>query len=136
MTPKRGDRAAPPPRAGEYQIRFADNRAAVGWEDLCAQAAGNTLRAWEAIVADPRPKPSTERHHRLKHGLASRTYRGRTLEQWQYEVTGGGRIWYLIDDETRTVWLTSASFSGLATDDPSLATGLMASTVRPGFTGS
>jgi len=30
------------------------------------------------------------------------------LEQWQYEVTGGGRIWYLVDDATRTVWLTYA----------------------------
>lgn len=108
MTPKRGDRAAPPPRPGEYEIRFADNRVASGWEDLCGQAAGNTLHAWETIVADPRPKPSTDRHHRLKHELASRAYRGRVLEQWQYEVTGGGRIWYLIDDETRTVWLTYA----------------------------
>ncbi len=81
---------------------------ASGWEDLCGQAAGNTRHAWEKIIADPQPKPSTGRHHRLKHDLASRTYRGRLLEQWQYEVTGGGRIWYLIDDETRTVWLTYA----------------------------
>lgn len=36
----------------------------------------------------------------------ARPYRGRTLDQWQYEVTGGGRFWYLVDDETRTVWLT------------------------------
>ncbi|WP_171049936.1 hypothetical protein [Nocardia cyriacigeorgica] len=32
----------------------------------------------------------------------------RELEQWQYEVTAGGRIWYLIDDETRTLWITKA----------------------------
>ncbi len=92
MTPKRGDRAAPPPPSGGYHIRFADNRVAAGWENLCTHAAGNTRRAWDAIVRDPRPKPSTERHHRLKHGLGSRAYKGHALEQWQYEVTGGGRI--------------------------------------------
>jgi hypothetical protein len=34
--------------------------------------------------------------------------RGHALERWQYEATGGGRIWYLIDDDRRTVWLTYA----------------------------
>jgi len=33
---------------------------------------------------------------------------GSALEQWQYEVTGGGRIWYAIDDARRTLWLTRA----------------------------
>jgi hypothetical protein len=33
---------------------------------------------------------------------------GRVLEQWQYEVTGAGRLWYCIDDDRRTVWLTLA----------------------------
>jgi len=28
---------------------------------------------------------------------------------WQIEVTGGGRIWYLLDTEKRTVWVTFAS---------------------------
>lgn len=30
------------------------------------------------------------------------------LERWQYEVTGGGRVWYLIDDDNRTAWLIYA----------------------------
>ncbi|WP_275423995.1 hypothetical protein [Virgisporangium aurantiacum] len=25
------------------------------------------------------------------------------LPQWQYEVTGSGRIWYLVDDQRRRV---------------------------------
>ena len=33
---------------------------------------------------------------------------GETMERWQYEVTGGGRIWYLIDDGRRTAWLVYA----------------------------
>jgi len=31
------------------------------------------------------------------------------MEQWQYEVTGAGRLWYAIDDARRTAWLTHAS---------------------------
>lgn len=31
-----------------------------------------------------------------------------TLERWQYEVTGAGRVWYLVDDERRTVWISYA----------------------------
>jgi len=30
------------------------------------------------------------------------------MEQWQYEVTAGGRLWYCIDDKAQTVWLTGA----------------------------
>jgi hypothetical protein len=28
---------------------------------------------------------------------------------WQYEVTAAGRLWYCIDDQHRTVWLTDAT---------------------------
>lgn len=34
---------------------------------------------------------------------------GHDLEQWQFEFTAGGRIWYCIDDAARTVWMTDAS---------------------------
>lgn len=108
MSPKRGDRAAPPPRPGEYELRFANSESAKGWEALCGQAPANTRAAYEAIRATPCPGPQSPRHHRLKHALAWGTHNGTTLEQWQYEVTGGGRIWYLVNDDTRTVWLTYA----------------------------
>ena len=38
------------------------------------------------------------------HPLAPRV--PRQMEQWQYEVTGSGRIWYCIDGQKKTVWLT------------------------------
>ncbi|MFD7447285.1 hypothetical protein [Streptomyces sp. NPDC059909] len=31
------------------------------------------------------------------------------MERWQIEVTAGGRIWYLLDIERRTVWIDCAS---------------------------
>ncbi|HZN20665.1 MAG TPA: hypothetical protein VFB84_21140 [Micromonosporaceae bacterium] len=87
MSPKRGDRVAPPARPSEYELRFATNDAAKGWEELCRQAAGNTRTAFETIRSSPCPAPPIERQHRLKHDLAWGTHGGQRLEQWQYEVT-------------------------------------------------
>jgi hypothetical protein len=108
VSPKRGDRVAPPAQPDEYELQFATNDSAKGWEELCRQAPTNTRVAYDAIRGCPRPAPPTERQHRLKRDLAWGVYGGRTLEQWQYEVTGGGRIWYLVDTDRRTVWLVQA----------------------------
>ena len=109
MSPKRGERVAPPPRPGGYALRFATSDAAKGWELLCQQAPENTRTAYEAIEANPCPSPPTTRHHQLKYKFATDTHGGKTLPQWQYEVTAGGRIWYLVDHDTRTCWLKYAS---------------------------
>lgn len=108
MSPKRGDRAAPPPVGEEYELRFANTESAEGWEQLCQHAAGNLRRAYEKIRATPRAGNDPDRQHRLKGKLGSSTYKGHILERWQYEVTAGGRIWYLVDDGSRTVWITYA----------------------------
>jgi hypothetical protein len=108
MTARRGDRVAPPPLREEYDLRFASNQAAIGWEQLAAQAAANLRRAYDVIRSHPRTKRSPERHHRLKGSLGTAAWKGDLLERWQYEVTGAGRIWYLIDDAHRTVWIVHA----------------------------
>jgi hypothetical protein len=41
--------------------------------------------------------------------LGKRDIKGERLEQWQYEVTGAGRVWYCIDDKNRRVWFTLAA---------------------------
>lgn len=105
--PKRRDRVAPPPRPGEWDFRFATNDAASGWQQICAAAPANTRTAWERITEDPRRR--SDRQHPLKGTLGTRLVNGKPLEQWQYEVTAGGRVWYCIDDETSTVWMTDAS---------------------------
>ncbi|HEX9536631.1 MAG TPA: hypothetical protein VGA04_00470 [Streptosporangiaceae bacterium] len=46
---------------------------------------------------------------RLRGSLSTRTFDGRDLEQWQIEVTGGARIWYLVDDDKHTVWVVHAA---------------------------
>lgn len=90
MSPKRGDRAAPPPTGDEYDIRFANTDAADGWENLSRQAANNLRRAFERIHSTPRAVDNPARQHRLKGSLGTGLFKGQALERWQFEVTGGG----------------------------------------------
>ncbi len=109
MTPKRGDRVAPPASADEWEVRFGNGDAAKGWEELCQQAPTNTRNAWRDMRSNPAPSQPTPRHHQLKGKLAHGEHRGHTMPCWQIEVTSGGRIWYLLDTDKRTVWVTFAS---------------------------
>jgi hypothetical protein len=104
---KRKERVAPPPATGGWDIRFATNDAAKGWDQVCAAAPANARRAWDRITADPRDRD--DRQHPLKGSLGTRTVNGVDIEQWQHEVTSGGRVWYCIDDDHRTVWMTDCT---------------------------
>ena len=108
MSPKRGDRVAPPPGPDDWDVRFLDNESAKGWEELCNQAPGNTADAFWTMRQNPTPRTDTPRHHRLKGRIATGTAKGRVLDHWQIEVTGAGRVWYLVDHEKATVWIDYA----------------------------
>lgn len=108
MPAKRGDRVAPPGRPGHWEARFATSEAAKGWEDLCQTARANTWEAWLALTERPTIPTNPDRQHRLRGRLGTREIRGRRLNQWQYEVTAGGRIWYCPDHDTRVVWIVHA----------------------------
>lgn len=109
MSPKRGDRVAPPADpAGGWELRFATTDAVKGWDALCQQAPANTLTAWTELRARPDQLAPTSRHHQLKGSLATATHGGVVMEQWQYEVTAGGRLWYLVDTIRRTLWIKAA----------------------------
>ena len=105
--PRRSDRAAPPPRPGRRDIRYQDNASARGWDHLCRVSPSSVRAAWEALTAEPRRRSG--RQNRLKGALRVGRIDGVEMEQWQYEVTGSGRIWYCIDDKRKTVWLTLVS---------------------------
>ncbi|MQY22781.1 hypothetical protein NRB20_59030 [Nocardia sp. RB20] len=111
MSAKRGDRVAPPARPGHWEARFATSDAAKGWEDLCRVARSNTWEAWIVVTERPTTPENPARQHRLKDVYGTREIGGRVLDQWHYEVTAGGRIWYCPDEERRVVWLTLASAS-------------------------
>jgi mRNA-degrading endonuclease RelE of RelBE toxin-antitoxin system len=108
MSPKRLDRVAPPPTGDEWDLRFGTTEAAKGWVDLCAQARNVIREAFDLMRSGPRP-PEDPTHYRLRGDLSTRRWNGRDLEQWQIKIGSSGRIWYLPDDETHTVWLVYAS---------------------------
>ncbi|GAA3377941.1 hypothetical protein GCM10020367_55590 [Streptomyces sannanensis] len=87
-------------------MRAADRQAYTGGQQLLAQVPENLDRAWVAITSEPRRVG--QRQHPLKGTPGMVKVGSATLEQFQYEVTGGGRIWYAIDDECRTLWITRA----------------------------
>ncbi|MCL2584522.1 MAG: hypothetical protein FWE35_18915 [Streptosporangiales bacterium] len=101
----RGDELHPP---SKWKVVARDRTAATGWRDLAVQAPENLRRAWIALTSDPRSSADLSRQHRLKRDLKQVKIAGAELEQWQFEVTGGGRIWYAIDDDRKTLWVTHA----------------------------
>lgn len=103
--PRRRDRVAPPPLKGGWDCRFDNNAAAKSWERLSASAPNNARKAWELITADPRRWG--KRQKPLKDDLATAVVNGFEMPQWQYEVTGSGRIWYCIDDDKKIIWVTA-----------------------------
>ncbi|MEV4329784.1 hypothetical protein AB0K02_04465 [Streptomyces sp. NPDC049597] len=109
MTPKRGDAVAPPTVGEEWHLRFATNEAAKGWGELGAAAPGNTRRCFESLRNDPQSMADPDRQHRLRGRLATALLAGREYPQWEFEVTAGGRVRYLVDEARRTVHLVYAS---------------------------
>jgi hypothetical protein len=54
------------------------------------------------------PRTDSPRHHRLKGRVSTGNAGGKPLSLWQIEVTGAGRIWYLVDPDKRLVWIDYA----------------------------
>ncbi len=67
------------------------------WLDCLAGARNATTDAWDALTVAP--ARVSERQYQLRGDLAFRTFRGRVLAQWEYKITDGGRLIYLIDDD-------------------------------------
>jgi hypothetical protein len=110
MPSRRGDRAAPPPGPEQWDVVLHTSDAAKGWDELCRTAPGNTWEAWVVLRERPIQPVNRERQHRLKgKRLSAREVKGQTLEQWQYEVTSGARIWYCPDPDAKVVWVTFAA---------------------------
>ena len=83
---KRGDRVAPPPKRGEWELRFFTAGSADGWENLCKQAPGPTREAWEIISREPRfvGKHIDDPVGRLGRGVG--------VQRAEYENAGLGRL--------------------------------------------
>jgi len=103
MAAKRVDHVA---RPHPWRFIFGDLAAAKEWEQLCAAFPAAADGAWVAITSNP--THTDQRQHQLKGRLAIGRYQGIELPQWQYEATGAGRVWYLVDASRRTLVMTHA----------------------------
>jgi hypothetical protein len=82
MSPKRGDDVAPPPVDGEWRLVFATSEAAKGWDNLCAEAAGNARRCFEALRRDPQALRDSDRRHLPAKALMGGHCVGSRICQW------------------------------------------------------
>jgi len=99
----RGDRVAVPATGTQWELRFSTKTAATNWPLACQQIPQAITDCFTACRDDPRQR--TARHHPLRGDLATRVLQGRTMERWQHEITAGGRVWFLIDEEKHTIWI-------------------------------
>lgn len=108
MSPKQGDRVSVPPLDG-WNVVFGTTDAVTGWEELCRTALANAQRCLDALRTDPLSRDNWNRQHQLRGRHTTKEWKGSELEQWEYEVTSGGRVRYLVSPETKTVILVHAS---------------------------
>jgi len=78
-----------------------------GWKELCNQAPGPTRAAFDHL--EMRPLEQSNVQYQLKGEYSTRVVGGKTLPQWQYKVTGAGRIWYAVDVDDRVLHLTNVT---------------------------
>lgn len=106
MSAKRGQAVQRPTGKGEWQLRHGSKATGKAWSELSNTRLVTPLaRLYDQLVSDPRWRGDPERHHQLKGGLATAKHQGRTLERWQHEISGSGRVWFLMDDDQHIVWL-------------------------------
>ena len=118
MSPKKNDPVAPPTIGEEWHVRYNTTDVVGGWNELENRVANNLRGAWETMRHRPgtASEESTSRHHPLRRQLATGARGGRVLPRWQIEVTGGDRVWYLLDVERRTVRVDYAGAHPKATE--------------------
>lgn len=90
----RGTRVHRPTKRTEYELVFATREAELGWRDLCATQRNVMADAWDQLTRQPLLRTPTV--HPLRGELGDVTRAGQTHERWQYELSGGARIWYFV----------------------------------------
>lgn len=99
MAGKRGSLVQRPAKANEYEIVFGSAPAERGWTDLKAVAKNALSDAWDYLTAHP-TKYDAARCYQLRGDAGAIIIDGKTLPQWQYKVTNGGRLWYAVEEPT------------------------------------
>jgi hypothetical protein len=110
VRPKRGQQVPPPPTGEEWDLRYA-TKESLAFTEMEKQFPGNCTEAKSRLKVAPTIRSDVQK--RLRGSLGSRSIGGVEMEQWQYDISSGARLWYCLDPSKRIVWLTLA-----ATGDP------------------
>jgi mRNA-degrading endonuclease RelE of RelBE toxin-antitoxin system len=89
-------RASRPRKKTEYEIRFATRQAEKSWQDLLGTQRNAIVDAWDFLTKTPMAESLT--NHRMKAELATVVREGKAFDRWQYELSGGARIWFYVDE--------------------------------------
>jgi hypothetical protein len=92
---------ARPVRTTEYTIVLATRSAEQGWRDVVATQRNAVVTAWERLTTDPLTEDLA--CHALRGELGVVTHSGRTWTRRQIELKRGARIWFTVDEASRTV---------------------------------
>lgn len=95
----RAERIARPTRTDEWDVVAADKGVAKEWDRWARQEPNALATAFDQLAADPMEFSSRQKRLEGK-TYGTGNYEGRTFDRWQYEATGGGRIFYFVDDPT------------------------------------
>lgn len=90
-----------PLRTTEYTILLANRTAEQGWRDVVATQRNAVAAAWDRLTTDPLTEDLA--CHALRGELGVVTHSGRQWVRRQFELKRGARIWFTVDEETRTV---------------------------------
>lgn len=104
--PKRGKQVPPPPTQEEWDLRDA-TKESLAFAEMERQFPGNCAEAKARLKTAATTRTDVQKP--LRGTLGSRTIGGIEMDQWQYDVSSGARLWYCVDPDDRIVWLTLAA---------------------------
>lgn len=95
----REEPVARPARTDEFEIVAADKGVTDEWNKWAKQEPNALASAYDQLATKPTEFSSRQKKLEGK-TYGTGTYDGKTYDRWQYEATGGGRIFYFVDDPT------------------------------------
>ena len=82
-----------------YGVRAKNRSVEAGWDRLVVSHEGGIRTCFDHVATNPKGRPiDPERCHKLR-PTKKLGYR----DLWQYEVGGGARVWYSVDDDRHIV---------------------------------
>lgn len=93
---ERGTPVPRPHKNSDYRILTMGPGVEKGWRDCVAAARSAMSDAWDQLTEAPTEQ--APRQYQLRGDDAYANYQGARLPQWEYKITNGGRLIYLVDD--------------------------------------